>query len=103
MDLDHLPIVPHKPADGSDCCGCLMVQVRGEAATILCNECSAVIEMVPVGEVEATMLKLSETDVFCSAQCSHCGAHRIFPGMSAILMFICSECGGVSEVERPVQ
>ena len=39
----HLPIIPHEVATGTDCCGCLIVRVRGDQADITCNECGAVI------------------------------------------------------------
>ena len=51
------------------------------------------IQTVPIGDVEVVMLELAQTDTVCSVQCPHCGALNIFPGMSAIMAFICRECG----------
>ena len=42
MVPEDLPIVPHE-VTGADCCGCLIVDVDGDQATILCNECGAII------------------------------------------------------------
>jgi Na+-translocating ferredoxin:NAD+ oxidoreductase RNF subunit RnfB len=55
-----------------------------ELAAIICNECEAVIRTVSTREVEAIMMQMAETDVICSATCTHCGAPNTFLGMSAI-------------------
>jgi hypothetical protein len=99
---DRLPIIPHESL-GTECCGCLYVRVEGTHAAIICNECGTVIRTVPVVDVEAVILKMAQTDVICSALCTHCGALNTFPGMSAIEAFICSECGEGVVVNPPVQ
>ena len=38
------------------CYGCLIVEVRGDQAANLCNECAAVIRTIPVGDIDAVML-----------------------------------------------
>jgi len=89
---DRLPIIPHQTL-GTHCCGCLYVHVNGGQAEIVCNECEAVNRAVPLADVERVVLELAETDTVCSAICTHCGAVKTFPGMSAIEAFIRSECG----------
>ena len=42
------PIIPHESA-GVDCCGCIVVVVRGSDAELVCNECRAVVGVVQVG------------------------------------------------------
>ena len=101
--LDNLPIIPHENVGDVDCCGCLMVRPCEGQADIVCNECGGLIQTVPIGDVEAVMLELAKTDRVCSVQCTHCGALNIFPGMSAIMAFICHECGEGVEVPRSVQ
>src|SRR5437868_1624466 len=81
--FDSVPIIPHGNVADVDCCGCLTVHTRGDQADIVCDECGAVIRTVAVGDVEAAILELAQTDTVCSAQCPHCGALNIFPGMSA--------------------
>ena len=83
--------------------GCLVVRTREDQAQIVCNECGGLIQTVPIGDVEAAMLELAQTETVCSAGCTHCGALNIFPGMSAIMAFICHECGEGVEVPRSVQ
>lgn len=39
-----------------DCCGCLVVQVRGDEADITCNECGAVVRTVPPAGVAVTVM-----------------------------------------------
>ena len=90
---DRLPLVPHSFIGAPDCCGCLYVQVEGDQAEIICNECSAVIRTLPVADVERVMAELDQTDEICSARCPHCGAVNIFPGFSSMEAFICSQCG----------
>lgn len=100
---DRLPIIPHQTVGAPDCCGCLHVRVNGDQADIVCNECETVIRSVPIADVERVVLELAETDTFCTARCTHCGAVNTFPGMSTIEAFICSECGEGVYVAGPVQ
>src|SRR5712692_9154251 len=93
-DEQGFPIIPHEVVTGADCCGCLVVQVRGDQADITCNECGIVVRTVPVERASAVMVEMASTEI-CSARCTHCGALNTFPGFSAIEAFICSECGGV--------
>jgi hypothetical protein len=95
-------IVPHEVATGADCCGCLVVHVRGDQADITCNECGAVVRTVPVELASAVMVEMASTEI-CSARCTHCGALNTFPGSSVIEAFICSECGEGVVVNRSVQ
>lgn len=53
-----IPIIPHELATETDCCGCLIVQVRGDQADIICNECGAVIRTVPVERAAAVLLAM---------------------------------------------
>ena len=99
---DRLPIIPHESL-GADCCGCLFVRVNADQASIICNECGAVVRTLPNADVEAAMLEMAQTDVICTAVCTHCGALNTFPGMAAIEAFICSECGEGIVVMPPVQ
>jgi hypothetical protein len=101
--FDSLPILPHENVADVDCCGCLIIRTRQDQADIVCNECGALILTVALGEVEATMLELAQTDTVCSARCPHCGALNIFPGISAIEAFICRECAEGVVVPPSVQ
>ena len=80
-----------------------MVRPREYQVEIVCNECGGVIQTVAIRDVEAAMLELAQTDTVCSVQCPHCGALNIVPGMSAIMAFICRECGEGVDVTRSVQ
>jgi hypothetical protein len=100
-ELD-LPIVPHEVATGANCCGCLIIQVRGDQADITCNECGALIRTVPKEFAPAVILGMASM-VICSVRCIHCGALSTFPGFSSIAAFICSECGESVVVSESVQ
>ena len=95
-------LVSHEVATGADCCGCLVVQVRGDQADITCNECGAVVRAVPAKLASAVMVEMAST-VICSVRCTNCGALNTFPGFSAIEAFICSECGESVVVNMSVQ
>jgi uncharacterized paraquat-inducible protein A len=97
-----LPIIPHESL-GADCCGCLVAQINGDQADIVCNECGAAIRTVRVGDIQAAMSEMAQTDVISTARCPHCGALTTFPGMSSVEAFICSECGEGVAVIVPVQ
>jgi hypothetical protein len=100
---ERLPIIPHENVADVDCCGCLIVKIKGGQADIVCNECAATIRTVPVGEVDGVMAALAETETAWSARCTHCGAVNAFPGASAVIAFVCRECGNGVEVNGPVQ
>ena len=101
---DRLPIIPHQNFGADDCCGCLVVEKKDQddQAEILCNECLAVVRTVPIPDVEKVMAELVQTDTICSAKCTHCVAVNMFPGFSAMLAFICSECGEGVKVNTPM-
>ena len=73
-----LPIVPHETL-GADCCGCLFIDLAGDLAKIVCNECGVVVRALPVGEVEAAMRELARTDTICTARCPHLRSHQYLP------------------------
>jgi hypothetical protein len=91
------PIIPHETL-GADCCGCLIVQVRGDKADIICNQCAALIRTVSVEDLEGVLTEMARTDTIGSVRCPHCGALNTFPDFSTIEAFICCECGeGVAQ------
>jgi hypothetical protein len=47
-------VVPHEVVANVECCGCLVAMRSGENAEIRCNECDALIETVPLNNLEAT-------------------------------------------------
>jgi len=71
----------------------LYVRVNGDQADLVRNEREALVRTVPLGEVEAIVLGMEETDTVCMAVCTHCGAVHMFTGISVIGAFICRECG----------
>jgi hypothetical protein len=90
------PVVPHQLAGSADCCGCLIVEVRGTEADLICNECGAMVRTVPAADAKRVLMEILCVEI-CSATCPHCGALNTFPGFSSIEAYICSECGlGVS-------
>jgi len=53
-----------------------MATRRASSAT----KCGAAIRTIPVADVEAVIVGMAQTDVFCSAVCTHCGAVNMFSG-----------------------
>jgi hypothetical protein len=97
-------IIPHEVVAKVECCGCLVAIRRGHTAEIRCNECNALIQTVPLNEIEATMAKLAMPmwEEVTSERCSHCGALNVFPGFSTIDAYICKECGEGVKVVRAI-
>ena len=85
---DSLPIIPHESVGGVDCCGCLIVEARGDNADIIRNECGALISTVPAANVGSAMMQMLLAGPICSATCPHCGALKTFPGFSTVEAFI---------------
>ena len=104
IDEHGLPVIPHEWVGGMDCCGCLVVEKRGELADLVCNKCCQVVKTVPISEVAMALgqMLLSQPEN-CHAHCPHCGALNTFPGFSLMLAFTCSTCGKGVSVDRSEQ
>jgi hypothetical protein len=89
--------LPHS-SFGTGCWGCLNGVIRGDQAEIICNECEAVIAIVPAADLQKTFDQLELTLDISSAACSHCGAVKLIPGLSKILAFTCEQCGEVTKL-----
>jgi hypothetical protein len=85
--------LPYSAFGDWDCCGCLNGIICGEQATIVCNECDAVIRTVPTADLEQTLTDMEFTLEVASEMCPHCGSVNLFPGFSSMLAFTCRECG----------
>jgi hypothetical protein len=64
---------------------CLVVRTREDQADIICNECGGVIQTVPIGDVEAVMLELAQTDTVSSVQCPQSIPFPPSPGSATVL------------------
>ena len=80
-----------------------MAVERGDQADLVCNECGALIETVPISEVEPTLLRMAMAPGFCTATCPHCQALNTFPGFTSIDVYIRFECGEGVSVDAPIQ
>ena|SRR5688572_29959791 len=101
-DQHDYPIVPHMDTGDPDCCGCLVVNVRGDEADLVCNECGALVRTVPAAQAGSTLMAMV-SDAVCSARCPHCTALNTFPGFSEISAFVCQECGEGVTIDETVQ
>jgi hypothetical protein len=83
-----------------------VVKIHGDQASIVCNECGAIVRTIRAVEVERTMHTLmmdAAGSAMSSARCPHCGSLNSFPGFTAIEVFVCAECGEGVSFEPPVQ
>jgi hypothetical protein len=78
---------------GEDCWGCLIVDVRGKHACIVCNGCNYLIGTVPTAEISRALSELAGSQPIRTAQCTHCGASNLFRGFPADEPLICAACG----------
>lgn len=103
---DQLPLLPHQLLGDPDCCGCIGAVVEGDIATLVCNECEAVIWTGPLADVEqkAAEMAAAFTDLeWCSATCPGCRTVNVFLGWSSIEAFVCQHCGEGVKVEQREQ
>jgi Zn finger protein HypA/HybF involved in hydrogenase expression len=56
-----------------------MAELRGDQADIVCNDCGAVVQNVPAGEAQNTLIEMSSGEV-ATAKCPHCGSVNVFDG-----------------------
>jgi hypothetical protein len=97
-------LVPHSDAGDPDCCGCIVPDIRGDVADLVCNECGLVMNQdVAVNDVNKCLLELAPVREATSAHCPYCGALNVFPRFSAMCAFTCRECGQGVLVERVEQ
>ena len=82
IDESGLPVIPHEWAGGRDCCGCLIVEPRGELADLVCNECGAVVRTIAAADVPMVLsqMLLSQRENYhahCALWSAECGEKRI--------------------------
>ena len=107
-------LVPHADYGDPECCGIIMparagqyVDLKGFPGTadveLTCNECGAVIGIVPVAEAEATLLRMAMDGGLCTQVCPHCGETNVLLGFTSVEAFTCRYCGTGVIVRLPVQ
>ena len=96
--------IPHADFGAPHCCGCLKGVLHGDGgqADIICNECGLIVRTVSAADLERMLDEMElELDI-ATAQCPHCGAVHVAPGVSKLLAFVCDECGhGVTLADKP--
>jgi hypothetical protein len=86
-------ILPHSSFGDPECYGCLCAGIHGEQAEIVCNECGAIVQTVPITALDSTLAKMELSLDVATAMCPHCRAVNLFPGFSEMKAFVCRECG----------
>jgi hypothetical protein len=92
--------VPHADFGDPECCGFPFGLVRGEEGFIECNDCDAVMRVVPAAELRQTLNQMEATLELASEQCPHCGNVNLFPGFSTMMAYTCRGCGEVLKLSR---
>ena len=85
--------LPHSDFGAPDCCGCLNGIVRGDHAEIVCNECEAVVQIVPAKDLQKTLNGMALALHVGIATCPHCRAVHLVPGFTSLQAFVCPSCG----------
>jgi hypothetical protein len=53
-------LVPHSDVGDPDCCGCVVPDIRGDVADLVCNECILVVKHdISVNDVNRCLLELA--------------------------------------------
>lgn len=76
-----------------ECCGCLMIEERGDVADLVCNECGVVVRTVARSDLHPVVTEMSLAGGFAHELCPHCGSVNLFPGFSEMMAYRCRECG----------
>lgn len=85
--------IPHSDFGEPECCGLLFGIVEGELGLVGCNDCDAVVRVVPAVELQATLTQMELSLDTCSEMCPHCGHVNLIVGFSKMLAYTCRECG----------
>ena len=96
------PLVSHQGATGADCGGYFIVEERGDAADIVCNECHRLVQTLPTQHVKPFLAPLASLDIW-NAPCPHCGCLYAFPGFKPLEIFVCRECGKSVSISKPIR
>lgn len=86
-------MLPHADFGDTDCCGLLRGVVRDDIAHIECNECGAVVRVVPLAELRKTLTEMELEHAVAAETCPYCGAANLFPGFSRMDAYVCRQCG----------
>ena len=92
------PFLPHADFGAPDCGGCLDGIIRGEQATIQCNECGTIVRRVAPADLQRTLDEMELSLGVCSEMCPHCGNVNIFPDFTKMMAYTCRECGRDVEI-----
>jgi uncharacterized protein (DUF983 family) len=86
-------MLPHSDFGDKDCCGCLNGIFKGDLAEITCNECGAVLRIVPAADLSKVFDEMELTLAMATEMCPHCKAANLFPGFTKMMAYTCKECG----------
>jgi hypothetical protein len=86
-------MLPHSDFGDADCCGLLRGVVRDDTAHIECNECGAVVRVVPPAELRKMLTEMELELAVAAETCPYCGAANLFPGFSRMDAYVCRQCG----------
>ena len=87
------PFLPHAEFGAPDCGGCLDGIIRGDRASIECNECGAVVRTVAPADLQRTLDEMEVSLGMCAEMCPHCGKVNVFPGFTKMTAYACPQCG----------
>ena len=84
--------------------GCIVPDIRGDVADLVCNECGLLFDQdVSLALVNVRLAPLATVTEAASATCPHWGASNVFPRFSEIRAFVRQECGEGVKIERVMQ
>jgi hypothetical protein len=75
-------IVPHSDHGDVECCGLIMIEVRGDKADLQCNECGVILKTVSAAEAEQVLGEMEAAQPSCAEGCPYCGHKNTFTGFT---------------------
>jgi DNA-directed RNA polymerase subunit RPC12/RpoP len=93
-------IVPHSDHGDVECCGLVMIDVRGDKADLQCNECGVILKTVSGAEAEQVLGEMEAAQPSCAERCPYCGHKNTFTGFTEMKVYTCRRCGRGVDVEE---
>jgi hypothetical protein len=84
--------IPHSDFGDAECCGLLFGIIEDEHGLIGCNDCDAIVQIVPANELQSTLTQMELSVDTCAEKCPHCKSVNLIVGFSKMFAYTCRNC-----------
>ena len=86
-------LLPHADFGDPDCRGFIFGITDGNMGYLGCNQCTAVVQMLPAAELQKTLDDIDLAMDSSREMCPRCGKENLVIGFTSMLVYTCHECG----------